>query len=347
MNEIKIVLDKIKALRSYFLWARQLWHLHKKCAYFFGIPTHSNIGDSAIVVAEKEFLRNCGYDEIVEITSSEYVYNRKCIKRLIPKHASVFLPGGGNMGSLWPLEEERRYQIIEDFRNCSITVFPQTIFYGDSDKDIELKNKTAKLYNSVKQLTLVAREEDSYDIMKHIYPKCRVLLSPDIVLSMGYQSFNQQRNGILICFRKDKEKKLDTTDENDLLLYLEKSGYSVFVTDTMADGQITKHNREEIVKNKMKQIASARLLITDRLHGMVFAAITGTPCIVFGNSHHKVVGTYKWLEKLRYIKFVSEITEAKDCISDLYNMDNCEFFLKEDAFEELRSHIMHCDIKWR
>ena len=141
--KFKIVLDKIKALRSYFFWARQLWHPQKKCAYFFGIPTHSNIGDSAIVVAEKEFLRNCGYDEIVEITSSEYIYNRKCIKRLMPKYASIFLPGGGNMGSLWPLEEEHRYQIIEDFRNCTITVFPQTIFYGDNDNDIKLKNKTA------------------------------------------------------------------------------------------------------------------------------------------------------------------------------------------------------------
>ena len=171
----------------------------------------------------------------------------------MPKHASIFLPGGGNMGSLWPLEEEHRYQIFEDFRNCTITVFPQTIFYGDNDNDIKLKNKTAKLYNSVNQLTLVAREEVSYDIMRHTYPKCRVLLSPDIVLSMGHQSFNQQRNGILICFRKDKEKKLDTEGENDLLLYLEKSGYSVFVTDTMADGQITKDNTSAVLNRKDKE----------------------------------------------------------------------------------------------
>lgn len=345
--KIKIVLNKIKAIQSYFFWARQLWHPQKKCAYFFGIPTHSNIGDSAIVIAEKEFLRNCGYDEIVEITSSEYVYNRKCIKRLMPRHAHIFLPGGGNMGSLWPLEEERRYQIIEDFKNCAITVFPQTIFYGESDKDFKLKHKTEKLYNTVNQLTLVAREEVSYNIMKHIYHKCRVLLSPDIVLSMGQRSFKQRREGILICFRKDKEKKLDTAGENALFLYLKKTGYSVCMTDTMADDQITKDNRLEIVKNKMKQIASARLLITDRLHGMVFAAITGTPCIVFGNSHHKVVGTYKWLENLGYIKFVSEIEEAKDCISDLYNMENCEFSLDKDVFEELRQHIIQCDIRWR
>lgn len=338
--KLEFIKSKIKVLRNYYFWAKRLWHPRKKSAYFFGIPTHSNIGDSAIVVAEKEFLKNCGYDEIVEITSSEYVYNRKCIKCLMPKKVNIFLPGGGNMGSLWPLEEERRYQIIEDFIDYTITVFPQTIFYGSNDKDSALKNKTVNLYNLADQLTLVAREEVSYAIMKKMYPKCRIILSPDIVLSFKYKSFNQQRKGILTCFRNDKEKKLDTAVKDDLILYLIKAGYYVCETDTMADGQITKDNREEIVENKMKQIASARVFITDRLHGMVFAAITGTPCIVFGNNHHKVIGTYKWLENLNYIKFVSEISEVKDCIFDLYNMGNCKFFLEEDVFEELREHII-------
>ena len=50
----------------------------------------------------------------------------------MPKHASIFLPGGGNMGSLWPLEEEHRYQIIEDFRNCTINFQIPTLTHNEN-----------------------------------------------------------------------------------------------------------------------------------------------------------------------------------------------------------------------
>lgn len=337
---INHVFNKIRALRSYIYWAIQLWHPVKRCAYFFGIPTHTNIGDSAIVVAEKKFLEECGYDRIIEITSQEYVSNRKCIRRLLPKSAIIFLPGGGNMGSLWPIEEERRCQIIEDFKEHSITVFPQTIFYGESKEDLALKEDSVRIYNSAIHMTIVAREKVSYDIMRTLYPKCKILLTPDIVLSLGHQSFHQCRNGILICFRNDKEKKVSSTKLEQLFRALKRAGYYLSVTDTIANGQITEMDRAGIVQRKMRQISSSRLLITDRLHGMVFAAITGTPCIVFENSYHKVSGTYEWLKDLEYIEFVSDVYEAEAKVSDLYYTNSHIFQMENDVFETLRSHIV-------
>ena len=72
----------------------------------------------------------------------------------------------------------------------------------------------------------------------------------------------------------------------------------------------------------MQEFADSELVITDRLHGMVFAALTGTPCIVFSNYNHKVKGTYDWISYLPYIKYVESLEEAKKCIPELIAMEN-------------------------
>ena len=250
--------------------------------------------------------------------------------------------GGGFMGSLWPAEEEWRQKMLQDFCQHRIVVFPQTIYYEkDSDAKAIMAN-SIKIYNSIPKLTLVAREHISYDLMKKLYPKCSVLLTPDIVLSMNQKIFNQTRNAILTCFRCDKERNISLEDEQHLIQNLKKKGYRVYETDMMSDVQITINNRKAVVDDKLRQFASAKLVITDRLHGMVFCAITGTPCIVLGNNHHKVEGTYEWIKHLDYIKYVTDITEVMRQIAHLYHKENCVFHLDDEKFSNLRNliHVM-------
>ena len=50
------------------------------------------------------------------------------------------------------------------------------------------------------------------------------------------------------------------------------------------------------VFEKMNKFRQAKFAITDRLHGMIFSIITGTPCIVFGNYNHKLKSVFSsWL----------------------------------------------------
>ena len=68
--------------------------------------------------------------------------------------------------------------------------------------------------------------------------------------------------------------------------------------------------REFEVERKFDEFRRARLVITDRLHGMIFAAITGTPCIALNNSSGKVEGVWSlWLRHLDYVKFVREAAD--------------------------------------
>ena len=45
--------------------------------------------------------------------------------------------------------------------------------------------------------------------------------------------------------------------------------------------------------DKFKDFQKSELVITDRLHGMIFCYITKTPCIVMPNNNHKILMTYE------------------------------------------------------
>lgn len=56
---------------------------------------------------------------------------------------------------------------------------------------------------------------------------------------------------------------------------------------------------------------SAKLVITDRLHGMIFCYLTNTPCLVFQNNNHKVRETYEWIKGNKNITLVEEFSQEK------------------------------------
>lgn len=338
--EKSYILKKLKVIKKYINWAKKLWFLQGNTAYLIGTPVHNNIGDSAIVVAEKNFLKQCGYTNISEVTVEEFWEYRKCISRLIPKNAPIFLHGGGNMGDLWLPEEKLRRRIISDFQEHQIIIFPQTIYYSNTNVGIREKERSISYYNKTENMVIIAREKTSYETMKELYPKAKILITPDIVLSMKFeQESRQQREGILLCFRNDKERAFSDEDIEEIMQKLCENKYLIKTTDTMSEERITKDNRERIIKQKLTEFSKAKLVITDRLHGMVFAAITGTPCLVFGNNHHKVKGTYEWISHLDYIEFLESIDEIEEKVNQLYQKDNCEYYIDPNIYINLEEEI--------
>lgn len=324
-------------IEQYVNWAIRLWHPFHKTAYLMGTPTHDNIGDIAIAVAEIKFLQQCGFTKIVNLTIAECWGSYGCIARLLPKQASVFLNGGGNMGDIYDDEQLRR-TILPSLKGHPIIMFPQSIYYTDTERGAAEKVLSVEYYSSNK-VTIFAREQKSYEIMKSLYKDADVLLIPDIVLSLKVNDFKEVRSGVQLCFRDDQEKLLSDEKINNLVQQLQKKGYEVKYTSMIYHRQIPVVDWENVVEEKMRQIGTARLFITDRLHGMVFAALTQTPCIVFGNNHHKVVGVYQWIRHLNYIRFADSIEEACALAEKMYQMQDCYFDFDDSAFNPLRSRI--------
>lgn len=332
------IMNKVKC---YFYWMKRLWHPFHKTAYLLATPTHNNIGDLAIVVGEEKFLAECGYNKIVNITMGDCWGNYNTIARLLPKNSLVFFHGGGNMGDIYDDERLRRV-LLPLLTKHDVLIFPETIFYRENENG-KIEMKQSERYYNRKNIVIAAREQKSYELMRELYPKAQIILSPDIVLAIGVQKYSNKRNGILLCFRDDQEKLVSDKAIDELRKKIGEKGYPVNITSMIYFRHIASGMWEDVVKEKMKEIASSKLLITDRLHGMIFAAVTETPCIVFGNNHHKISGVYKWIENLDYIHFVTSTEEALLAFSDLYNKVECRFVFDKDTFSELKRVIQKKD----
>ena len=321
--------DKKKNALSYL---RQLLFPLGKKVFVLGTPSHTNIGDSAIALAEMRFLechtKNAG--RIKELTVQEVKQNREGLFRIIRGCRSniVCFHGGGNLGNQWLDEELFRRNALNELPHNKSIIFPQTLFYTPTEKGKNEELASIAYYNGHAGLTMIAREQKSFDEMRRLYPDTDILLAPDIVLSSTKEDFGvtiQERHGVLICARSDAEKSVNDSVWDSLKAEIANMGIEYRVTDMYSDHRVTKENRAETVREKMMEFGASELVITDRLHGMVFAALSETPCIVFSNYNHKVRGTYEWIRYLPYIRYVESEDEAKHLIPELLSMKDCSF----------------------
>lgn len=296
--------------------------------FVLGSPVYSNLGDSAILLAQLDFLHSAGWNKkrIKELTFSEYYQDREIVRKTIQSNQPIFGLGGGNMGNQWPVEEKFRYDMMDDFPYNPMLIFPQTIHFLSNSKEAEMLS--VSYYDGRADLTVVAREKESLNIMHSMYPDTNILFVPDIVLSATMETFGvveQERKGVLLCVRSDAEKKIADNVWIELEEQLDSIAIAHKRTDMYSDCPVTKENRVECVRKKMQEFCGAELVITDRLHGMIFAVITGTPCIVFSNYNHKVKGTYDWISYLPYICYAETVDQAKSMIPELLAMKDCKF----------------------
>ncbi|MGN0976193.1 MAG: polysaccharide pyruvyl transferase family protein, partial [Gemmiger sp.] len=133
------------------------------------------------------------------------------------------------------------------------------------------------------------------------------------------------RDGVLLCMRGDAERSMTDRNRNAVESLLHSHGLRWRITDMYCEAEVTKEARSDRVREKMEEFTRAALVITDRLHGMVFAAITGTPCIVFSNYNHKVRGTYAWIKYLPYIRYAETAADVERVLPELLSMEGCRY----------------------
>lgn len=298
-------------------------------------PQHGNLGDQAIVAAEYKLLDNIFPEKkIYEIPNGYYSAYGDLIKKHITEKDIIVIDGGGNLGTLWEWEDDKITKIISDYKDNKIVIFPQTCFYKENSENRINKNKI--VYESAKDLTVMLREKQSYALFHNLFPNTKSILLPDVVLSLKPQIKNKKRKGVLICFRNDRERVVANEVKKQIADYLTQNGVEYKESSTVIDKKVNKSNRERELKSKFEEFSSSELVITDRLHAMIFAAITKTPCIAFDNSSKKVSGVYAWIKDNKTILCLDDADKVAD---NIYKMLNCN--AKADDFvyptEEVRN----------
>lgn len=295
--------QKRKLCRAYLKHFRE----NPKSLFLLMTPEHGNLGDHAIAKAETMFLSACSISYI-EVSSSKLKEMKWANQLDVFNGFPILINGGGNLGTLWMDVEDLQREIVINNPLSKIYFLPNTIFYEkDGDGQEELR-KSMQIYNQHRCLTFYAREKTSFDFMKPIFRDVRLV--PDMVLSMKPAETGKERRGCVLCLRSDPER-IRTQEQDDMIRQQAESlfGEQVMESDMVIPGSISVDQREATLNEKFEQFASAQLVITDRLHGMIFCAITGTPCIVIDSKSPKVRGCYEWIRHLGYIRFAEKVED--------------------------------------
>ncbi len=331
--------EKKRLKQKYKSLIKEHFHKNPEGVILVLTPIHSNLGDHAIAKAEINILDQLKIPHL-EIPGRDLNELQKYDLLGIMNDHPILINGGGNLGTLWFGVERLMRDIVISNPKSSIMILPNTIHYEDNNWGKEEFNNSQEIYNNHSLLYMYAREAISYRVMKSAY--CNVRLAPDVVLSLNETPDTSERRGCLLCMRNDCEKTI--THENEVTLRSQVEslfGKNYCYSDTHADGDVSVENRNIELDKKFTEFKTSELVITDRLHGMIFAAITGTPCIVINSKSPKVKGCYEWIKNMGYIFFADDISQ----ISKIYlSIPKCEHKYNNDHlkpyFDELKRDIL-------
>lgn len=299
----------------------------EKTFYILGAPRYGNLGDLALLQGEKNFINRFFPDYRIKEIPGEML---KLIKdKPLGKNENIYaIQAGGNIGTLYPDIHREQELALTNVASNNLMVFPQTFFYDlCADGGEKILQESCRLYKKKSVLTFT-RDKTSYDFVSKYFEGVKVNLVPDIALMIDgfeYAKTLDERAGLFLCLRNDSERTLTDQKMDYILKVTEKFFTEIQEGDTHRYNDEVDDDTFKYVEPLLKKIGSMRMMLTDRLHGMIFAAITSTPCIVITSKSPKVKGVYEWIKYLPYIKLVENLDDLEKSISEVLAVENPKF----------------------
>lgn len=330
-------LKKIVILPKYLLIERKI--RHENCIALVGTSTYNNLGDHLLSRNSVKFLKHNFSDRlIVEVPTQVFKRYETELSKAINNKAIVVISAGGWMGNLWPEDELIMQKIIRIFSRHKIIILPQTVFYDDTlDNYEEILSLAKDAYSACVDLTLFVRESNSLNTAKNILDIEQIYLAPDMGM---YNYKNKSDKGkqcqALICLRNDREAQLRIEMESIINDFLHSMKYKIGYFNTVEKHNISNFCRNLYLFKLEKKLSGAKIVFTDRLHGMILAVNNGCKCVAFDNKNHKVSGVYKsWLKNNPNVLLVDddqlelsrivELMDSKECAEEWSAMIDLEF----------------------
>lgn len=269
----------------------------RKYIWYFGFPTHANLGDQAQKFVILSWLEaNYPDYSIVKIPSDAFNGDPSAtiaeIERVSSPHDLFIMQSGHTMSGLHPDEVAHR-AIPLSFPRNKIVFFPTSIEFLSKKG----KRRDIEAIDPHRKVLFLARDRVSCEIAQEIYPHINVQLFPDVVTSLlgSYGTF-ENRKGVLLCCRNDGEK-LYSCEALDKLASRLRGLDMVERSDTSVDWGGMNFDSDEArgrIGATIQSYARYRCIVTDRYHGTIFGRIVGTPVIVLRTNDHKVISGAEW-----------------------------------------------------
>ena len=296
----------------------------EKKLLLIGTSEHSNIGDAAITFGEYEFIRKYFSDyKLIEVSTYEFNDYFPYLENIVNANDLIFLHDGGSVGNKYLKEETVRRKIIESFPNNKIVILPQTIYFDD---DLEL-SISKEIYNNHNNLIIFTRGATSLKFAKDNFSKAKSYKTVDMALNIKV-NYSYERNGILCCIRDlNDESGLSKKLYNQVLDIVKSNDKNYTFSNNLYTGDIKKEMRNHVIYEQLKLFAHHKLIITDRLLGLIFSLITNTPCIVISSYNYKLNEFVELIKDNKNVVFIDKDidkldAEIKKMLKNNFNIHN-------------------------
>jgi pyruvyl transferase EpsO len=229
--------------------------------------------------------------------------------------------GGGNFGDLWRRFQDFRLDIIKQYPNNKIIIFPQSVWYKD-ESQMSLDAEKMALHPN---LTICARDKISYEFLKMHFSN-NILLVPDMAFCIEQQKLkryavNPQKD-ILLLKRRDQELSSkndyhkDITEEGKVEIHdwptVEYSSITTkiffkigFFGKSTTDKYANYIYKPYLIKTGVTFLSQYKYIYATRLHVAILSILLNKPFVFFDNSYGKNSSFYDtWLSNSDFIKFI-------------------------------------------
>ena len=253
------------------------------------------------------------------------------------------------MGSLWRHNQLAAFNILKTFPNNKVVIFPQTIYYTQDDEGKKEFLEDQQVYSILKRLIICLRDERSfnYAVASGLFSRdVKILFTPDMVLSLNIDELNiclkSQEINVLCCLRDDQEAALSEEKRTEIIDYCTRIfGTCEQFSTNDPSCPIPLSGRKVALELLFSKLKSARIIITDRLHCMIFAYLLDKPCIVYDNVSNKVKGVFQWIKSSENIIMINHDDDYKSILKTIqssnhsskktFNMKEIIEVLKEES----------------
>ena len=288
-------------------------------------PAHSNVGDSAIWLGELACLRALGISRLRHACDIRN-YDRREVARRIGR-GTILLHGGANFGDLWPEYQQFREQVISDFPDNPIVQLPQSIHFQQRSA----LERARRVVNAHRGLTLLVRDRRSLELAGKEF-SVPSILCPDLAFCLGaIPRPSPPVRPLLWLSRTDHEAAAERPPDParhicadwigeppmklaSLSRRMSRLGRrSRFAARLLRAPQAALH--EPLARRRLDRgcrlLSSARVVITDRLHGHILCVLLGIPHVVLDNNYGKVRGFHEtWTSGCSLAHWTESPTEA-------------------------------------
>ena len=333
----KLIPNSFKDYLKFLFSKSNLYDKNESKVFIILASNYGNLGDCLITRAQECFLIDTFKDKkIIKINANEVYSKIKSIKKSLNNRDVITFIGGGNYGDLYKDLEKARGFATRYLKKYKKIYFPQTIVCKNNPKDFINKNK--KIYDNDKNIIML-RDKESYDMLFE-YKKSNNYLYPDIALYLFDKIKDTEKEEyILVCLRNDQEKNKNS-NKQEVIDLLEDDSY------ILIDTQIKNNNMSDEVlnyelDNLIDKFSKSKLVITDRLHGMILAYLTKKPFIAIDNNNNKISRFYNtWLKNENGIILNNTRELTKEIITKQINSTKNNNS-KDKEYKEIKNNLIN------